>query len=116
SGDTIFFAPEDAPGAGPQAAAYEATLTFGPETATNPVTTGKLEYDQFENDAIGFEAMQWCEDDPYVTIPGVGASIEPTLIPDGQTWCIVSETTIIFSGTKTQTTWEAVGVGDPKFR
>jgi hypothetical protein len=38
------------------------------------------------------------------------------VIPAGDTWCIVSEATGIESATQTRTTWNVVGVGDPKMR
>lgn len=109
--EVITFAPEPVAG---QAAAYQAFLTFAPEPKANPADTGTLEYDQ--ETGLGFQAMLWCEADPYVGTEGVDLSINPDVIPSGHTWCIVSETTTIHSLTETQTTWEVVGIGDPKFR
>ncbi|HKX76063.1 MAG TPA: hypothetical protein VJR05_11825, partial [Acidimicrobiia bacterium] len=64
-----------------------------------------------------FVAMPWCTGDPFVELPDEGGTtLDASKIPSGHTWCIVSETTVIHSTTQTRTTWEVVGIGDPKFR
>lgn len=110
---TLSFVPVDNAGA-PQPAAYQATLRFAPEPATNPFES-RLEYDQDDDGPLGFTDMPWCTADPYAS-PDVPGSIDTSVIPAGDTWCIVSETTDIASATETRTTWAVVGVGDPKFR
>jgi hypothetical protein len=59
--------------------------------------------------------MPWCAGDPFAT-PDVPGSIDTSVIPSGDTWCIVSESTEIFSATQTRTAWDVVGIGDPIMR
>jgi hypothetical protein len=111
--ETLSFVPVDNEGA-PQSAAYQATVRFAPQDSANPFTS-QLEYDQDDDGPLGFVNMPWCAGDPFVT-PDVPGSIDTSVIPAGDTWCIVSEATGIVSATQTRTTWNVVGVGDPKLR
>jgi hypothetical protein len=111
--ETLSFVPVDNEGA-PQQAAYQATVRFAPQNSANPFTS-QLEYDQDDDGPLGFEDMPWCAGDPFAT-PDVPGSIDTSVIPSGDTWCIVSESTGIESATQTRTTWNVVGVGDPKMR
>lgn len=111
--ETLSFVPVDNDGA-PQPATYRATVKFGPQASANPFTS-KLEYDQDDDGPLGFEFMPWCAGDPFAT-PDVPGSIDTSVIPAGDTWCIVSEATGIESATQTRTAWDVVGVGDPKMR
>jgi len=112
--DTLSFVPQDNPG-DPQPAAYQATLMFSPQTAANPFTS-QLQYDQDDDgDVFDFEDVPWCTGDPFMS-PDAAGSINTGVIPTGDTWCIVSESTEVFSATETRTTWDVVGIGDPKFR
>jgi hypothetical protein len=111
--ETISFVPVDNEGA-PQQAAYQATLRFAPQDSANPFTS-QLEYDQDDDGPLGFEDMPWCAGDPFAT-PDAPGSIDTSVIPSGDTWCIVSESTGIESATQTRTTWFVVGVGDPLMR
>lgn len=111
--ETLSFVPVDNPGA-PQLAAYQGTVAFAPQNSANPFTS-QLEYDQDDDGPLGFTDMPWCAGDPFAT-PDAPGSIDTSVIPAGDTWCIVSETTDIASATETRTTWAVVGVGDPKFR
>ncbi|MFE5672186.1 hypothetical protein ACFQ58_11335 [Agromyces sp. NPDC056523] len=111
--ETISFVPVDNEGA-PQPATYRGTVKFGPQDSANPFTS-KLEYDQDDDGPLDFEFMPWCAGDPFAT-PDVPGSIDTSVIPSGHTWCIVSETTTIFSATQTRTAWDVVGIGDPKMR
>jgi hypothetical protein len=109
--EILSFVPVDNEGA-PQPAAYKATVRFGPQDSENPFTS-RLQYDQDDDGPLGFEDMPWCAGDPFAT-PDAPGSIDTSVIPTGHTWCIVSESTGIFSATQTRTTWDVVGVGDPK--
>lgn len=111
--ETLSFVPVDNPGA-PQQAAYEGTVAFAPEDSANPFTS-QLEYDQDDGGPLGFTFMPWCAGDPFAT-PDAPGSIDTSVIPAGDTWCIVSESTGIVSATQTRTTWNVVGIGDPKMR
>ena len=111
--ETLSFVPVDNAGA-PQQAAYQGTVKFAPKASANPITS-KLEYDQDDDGPLGFEFMPWCAGDPFAT-PDVPGSIDTSVIPTGDTWCIVSERTDIFSATQTRTAWDVVGIGDPKMR
>lgn len=111
--ETISFVPVDNEGA-PQVAAYQATVRFAPQNSANPFTS-QLEYDQDDDGPLGFEYMPWCAGDPFAT-PDAPGSIDTSVIPAGDTWCIVSEATGIESATQTRTTWNIVGLGDPKLR
>jgi hypothetical protein len=99
----IVFIPE-----GDQAAAYSATLTFGPDDGlTQP--HGVLSYDG-DDDGI-FADMLFCDGDPFL-----GSTLNPAAFPSGETACIVEETTeFVEGGDKTLTTWDIVFLGDPKF-
>lgn len=112
-GETLIFVPVDNEGA-PQLAAYQGTVAFAPQNSANPFTS-QLEYDQDGEGPLGFEDMPWCAGDPFAS-PDVPGSIDTSVIPANHTWCIVSETTGIDSATQTRTTWNVVGIGDPKFR
>ena len=98
----------------PQPAAYQGTVKFAPQDSANPFTS-HLEYDQDDDGPLPFEYMPWCTGDPFAT-PDAPGSIDTSVIPAGDTWCIVSEATGIESATQTRTTWNVVGVGDPKMR
>jgi hypothetical protein len=98
----------------PQLAAYQGTVKFAPEDAANPFTS-QLEYDQDDDGPLPFEFMPWCTGDPFAA-PGAPGSIDTSVIPSGHTWCIVSETTSVYSATQTRTAWDVVGLGDPKMR
>lgn len=111
--ETISFVPVDNEGA-PQPATYQATLKFAPQDSANPFTS-RLEYDQDDDGPLPFEDMPWCAGDPFAT-PDAPGSIDTSVIPSGDTWCIVSESTGIESATQTRTTWFVVGVGDPLMR
>lgn len=111
--ETLSFVPVDNAGA-PQQAAYQGTVKFAPKNSANPFTS-KLEYDQDDDGPLDFVFMPWCAGDPFAT-PDVPGSIDTSVIPTGHTWCIVSESTDIFSATQTRTAWDVVGVGDPKMR
>ncbi|MEI5582489.1 MULTISPECIES: hypothetical protein [unclassified Agromyces] len=111
--ETLSFVPVDNEGA-PQPAAYQGTVSFGPKDSANPFTS-RLEYDQDDDGPLDFQDMPWCAGDPFAT-PDVPGSIDTSVIPAGHTWCIVAESTGIASATQTRTTWEIVGVGDPKMR
>ncbi|MGR0220770.1 hypothetical protein [Agromyces sp. ZXT2-6] len=110
--ETLSFVPVDIDP--PQLAAYQATVAFAPQSSSNPFTS-QLEYDQDDDGPLGFEFMPWCAGDPFAT-PDVPGSIDTSVIPAGDTWCIVSEGTTIASATETRTTWNIVGIGDPKLR
>jgi hypothetical protein len=109
---TISFVPVDVDP--PQVAAYQGTVAFGPKDSANPFTS-RLEYDQDDDGPLPFQDMPWCAGDPFAT-PDVPGSIDTDVIPAGHTWCIVAERTGIASATQTLTTWDVVGVGDPKMR
>jgi hypothetical protein len=111
--ETLSFVPVDNEGA-PQQAAYQGAVAFAPQNSANPFTS-QLEYDQDDDGPLGFEFMPWCAGDPFAT-PDAPGSIDTSVIPSGDTWCIVSETTSVFSATQTRTTWNIVGIGDPKLR
>lgn len=111
--EILIFAPVDNPGA-PQPAAYKATVAFAPHAAANPFTS-QLRYDQDNDGPLDFEDMPWCTGDPFAT-PDAPGSIDTSVIPSGHTWCIVSESTGIVSPTQTRTTWDVVGIGDPKMQ
>ncbi|MBM7503876.1 hypothetical protein ACFPER_10340 [Agromyces aurantiacus] len=111
--ETLSFVPVDNPDA-PQAAAYRGTVAFAPQDSGNPFTS-QLEYDQDDDGPLDFTFMPWCTGDPFAT-PDAPGSIDTSVIPSGDTWCIVSEGTAIASATQTRTTWNIVGVGDPKMR
>jgi len=111
--ETLSFVPVDNEGA-PQQAAYQGAVAFAPQNSANPFTS-QLEYDQDDDGPLGFEFMPWCAGDPFAT-PDAPGSIDTSVIPAGDTWCIVSETTGVFSATQTRTTWNIVGIGDPKLR
>lgn len=111
--ETLSFVPQDNPGE-PQPAAYQAILMFSPETAANPFESN-LQYDQDDDGPLGFTDVPWCAGDPF-TDPDSPGSINTSVIPTGDTWCIVEATTTIESETETRTTWTVVGIGDPKFR
>jgi len=110
--ETLSFVPIDVDP--PQPAAYEGTVAFAPKASTNPFTS-RLEYDQDDDGPLDFVDMPWCAGDPYAT-PDAPGSIDTSVIPFGHTWCIVGEGTRIFSATQTRTTWDVVGIGDPKMR
>jgi hypothetical protein len=109
--ESLTFIPVDNAGA-PQSAAYRATLKFAPQDSANPFTS-HLRYDQDDDGPLGLEDVPWCAGDPFAA-PDVPGSIDTSVIPAGDTWCIVSESTGIESATQTRTTWDVVGVGDPK--
>ncbi|WP_430645215.1 hypothetical protein [Agromyces sp. GXS1127] len=110
--ETLSFVPVDVDP--PQLAAYRGTVAFAPKLASNPVTN-QLEYDQDDDGPIEFALMPWCAGDPFAN-PDVPGSIDTGVIPDGDTWCIVSETTKVYSTTQVRTEWDVVGIGDPKMR
>ncbi|GAA1055166.1 hypothetical protein GCM10017608_20180 [Agromyces luteolus] len=110
--ETLSFVPIDI--GAPQPAAYEGTVAFAPKPSTNPFTS-RLEYDQDDDGPLDFVDMPWCAGDPYAT-PDVPGSIDTSVIPFGHTWCIVQESTGIHSATQIRTTWDVVGIGDPKMR
>ncbi|GAA1059215.1 hypothetical protein [Agromyces bracchium] len=110
--ETISFVPVDI--GAPQPAAYEGTVAFAPKPSANPFTN-RLEYDQDDDGPLDFVDMPWCAGDPYAT-PDVPGSIDTDVIPSGHTWCIVQETTGVYSATEMRTTWSVVGIGDPKMR
>ncbi len=109
--DTLSFVPHDNPGA-PQPSAYQATLRFSPETAMIPFAS-LLEYDQDDDGPLPFQIMPWCTGDPFA---GANGSINTTVIPTGDTWCVVSASTDLVGEGEIRTTWNVVGIGDPKFR
>lgn len=111
--ETLTFVPVDNPGA-PQQAAYQGTVAFAPQNSANPFTS-QLQYDQDDDGPLGFTFMPWCAGDPFAT-PDAPGSIDTSVIPAGDTWCIVSEGTGIVSATQTRTTWNVVGIGDPIMR
>ncbi|WP_256842352.1 hypothetical protein [Ornithinimicrobium cryptoxanthini] len=111
--DTLSFVPHDNPGA-PQPSAYQAMLKFSPAAATMSFTS-LLEYDQDDDGPLGFEDMPWCIGNPFADPDAVG-SIDTSVIPAGDTWCVVSESTDLVGGGNIRTTWNVVGIGDPKFR
>ncbi|MGR0319508.1 hypothetical protein [Agromyces sp. ZXT2-3] len=110
--ETLSFVPVDVDP--PQLAAYKGTVGFAPRLSSNPVTN-QLEYDQDDDGPLGFEFMPWCEGDPFAT-PDSPGSIDTGVIPAGDTWCIVSETTKVYSATQVRTLWDVVGIGDPKMQ
>lgn len=110
--ETLSFVPVDVDP--PQLAAYRGTVSFAPQDSANPFTS-RLEYDQDDDGPMGFELMPWCAGDPFAT-PDAPGSIDTSVIPAGDTWCIVSETTSVFSATQTRTAWDVVGIGDPLMR
>lgn len=110
--ETLSFVPVDIDP--PQLAAYQGTVSFAPQDSANPFTS-QLEYDQDDDGPLGFELMPWCAGDPFAT-PDAPGSIDTSVIPAGDTWCIVSEGTAIESATQTRTTWNVVGIGDPIMR
>ncbi|WP_400994592.1 hypothetical protein [Agromyces sp. GXQ0307] len=110
--ETLSFVPIDV--VPPQPAAYEGTVAFAPKPSASPFTN-RLEYDQDDDGPLDFVDMPWCAGDPYAT-PDVPGSIDTGVIPSGHTWCIVQETTGIYSATEMRTTWSVVGIGDPKMR
>lgn len=111
---TLSFVPHDNDGA-EQEAAYAATLKFEPQDADNPFTS-TLQYDLDDvGTAMDWQNVPWCAGDPYDT-PDATGSIDTSVIPTGHTWCIVAESTGIVSATQTRTTWEVVGIGDPRFQ
>ncbi|WP_438854276.1 hypothetical protein [Agromyces sp. M3QZ16-3] len=110
--ETLSFVPVDI--GAPQPAAYQGTVAFAPKPSANPFTN-RLEYDQDDDGPLDFVDMPWCAGDPYAT-PDVPGSIDTGVIPSGHTWCIVQETTSIYSATEMRTTWSVVGIGDPKMR
>jgi hypothetical protein len=108
---TIYFAPSGSD----QDARYRGTLTLGNRSAANPFTSN-LKYDP-EDDG-SFKDMPWCGSVIYDgEPPGV---IDPVVIdaavPDGDTWCITGESTVVASPGFVTTTWSVFGYGDPKFR
>lgn len=111
--DTLSFVPHDNPGA-PQPSAYQATLMFAPETATMPFP-GLLEYDQDDDGPLPFQNMPWCTGDAYAN-PNATGSIDTSVIPTGDTWCVVGSNTVGVGSGQIRTTWNVVGIGDPKFR
>jgi hypothetical protein len=111
--ETLSFVPVDNPGA-PQMAAYRGTVAFAPQDSANPFSS-QLRYDQDDDGPLGFEFMPWCAGDPFAT-PDAPGSIDTSVIPAGDTWCIVSETTSVYSATQTRTAWDVVGIGDPIMR
>lgn len=111
--ETLSFVPVDNPGA-PQVAAYRGTVAFAPQDSANPFSS-QLQYDQDDDGPLGFEFMPWCAGDPFAT-PDAPGSIDTSVIPAGDTWCIVSETTSVYSTTQTRTEWDVVGIGDPIMR
>lgn len=111
---TLSFVPHDTQ-VPAQLAAYEATLKFAPEASANPIPS-MLEYDQDDDGTThDFEPMPWCSADPYLT-PDQTGSIDTSVIPTGHTWCIVGASTELAGVDQVRTTWDVVGVGDPKFR
>ena len=111
--EILIFIPVDNEGA-PQPAAYKGTVAFAPQDSSNPFTS-QLQYDQDDDGPLDFEDMPWCAGDPFAT-PDAPGSIDTSVIPSGHTWCIVSESTGIVSPTQTRTTWDVVGIGDPKMQ
>ncbi|BDZ53970.1 hypothetical protein GCM10025870_10430 [Agromyces marinus] len=110
--ETVSFVPVDV--GAPQPAAYTGTVAFAPKNSSNPFQS-QLEYDQDDDGPLGFEFMPWCAGNPF-TDPDAPGSINTSVIPAGDTWCIVSESTAIVSATQIRTTWNVVGIGDPKMR
>jgi hypothetical protein len=109
-GDTVsFIAP------GTQSGAFEAVITFSPDPAKNTLNQVEqgIEYDP-ENDGT-FVPMLWCEGDPFLNPPTPG-SLDPSVVPEGETACIVSSTTEVFDSDETQTTWQVVFLEDIGFR
>lgn len=112
--DTLSFVPHDNPGA-PQPSTYQATLMFAPEATMMPFE-GLLEYDQDDDGAaFDWENMPWCTGSPFVT-PDATGSIRTSVIPSGHTWCVVDSSTDLAGDGQMRTTWNVVGIGDPKFR
>lgn len=99
---------------------FEGVITFLPRDAGNPSNTGLLEYDPSDNDQFNWRTMLWCDADPQfgavsrpeieMILPG---PVDPSQPEQGESWCIVSETTSIDSEGKTVTTWTTFGIGDP---
>lgn len=96
-----------------QPAAYSGVLTFLPEDGTAPFSIDGLEYDP-EGDGT-FILMQWC-DEPLVVDSGGNVTSDP--LPPGETWCILSTTSVTLGGSPVtfQTTWDVYGEDDPNFR
>jgi hypothetical protein len=103
---TVYFAPSGSE----QDARYRGTLTFGERAATNPITN-RLEYDP-EDDG-SFKVVPWCDSVTYDGEPPVVIDAE---VPDGDTWCITGESTVVASPGYVTTTWSVFGYGDPKFQ
>ena len=110
--EVVSFVPVDV--GEPQPSTYQGELTYSPDPASNPFTNF-LEYDQDDDDIDEFEPVPWCDGDPFAD-PDAPGSINTGVIPEGDTWCIVSALTEVFDEDEIVTTWTVVGKGDPKLR
>ena len=93
-------------------AEFKATLIFGPRIKDNAPDTGTLYYDPVAQDdpnAVVLREMPWCVFDPFAD----GVTDRRAALPEGDSWCIVSVSTTIASGTQTTTEWITYGIGDP---
>jgi VCBS repeat-containing protein len=108
---TVLFQPH-----GSSTVDYRAFVSFGPEPAPSQPGPGtftlSLRYDPAGG--TNYKPVQWCGD-PQFDNPGPSGLVTSATMPDGETWCIASESTQGASGGNVATTWQLFGQDDPKF-
>jgi hypothetical protein len=91
---------------------YRGFITFGPEAVelnANGALVLLLEYDPDGGD--DFQPVLLCSDPQF---DGDG-NVTSAVIPEGETWCIASETTVAGDVGEVTTTWQVFGHDDPKW-
>jgi VCBS repeat-containing protein len=97
---------------------YRGVISFGPkqpDVDTEGGTTVTLNYDRDgDGTEFDFEPVPWCIN-PHFT----GGLVDGATIPEGDTWCIATETTTgeqAAGSTNVVTTWQVFGLDDPRFQ
>jgi hypothetical protein len=93
---------------------YRGVINLGPKDIVLDPLTGAtellLKYDASGGD--NFVPVPWC-DNPQFNGNGQVTTAD---VPDGDTWCIASESTVGQSTNSVVTTWQVFGQDDPKFQ
>jgi hypothetical protein len=98
---------------------YRGFISFGPKAIVldpdNGATELLLKYDA--DGGTDFVPVPWCgtpqfDEDGQVI---VGSGDDQTTVPDGDTWCIASESTVGQDTDSAVTTWQVFGEDDPRF-